>query len=179
MRKSSDFTCKTKISCLKMFRFHTLFLCEMICEMICDITWEVIVRVPLLTFGSSFTLLAFQARRLSHKDHIEPEGGMWTKNGEKLNGTILSKLGGKLFFSRPFPVCSRTSRSNNNWSLRNCFVFVFIICIAELLFWLLVGYYFCLIVLLSFFFKKKKEKEKEKQPKKKKRQKVKWPLTLS
>ena len=28
-------------------------------------------------------------------------------------------LGGKLFFCRPFSICSRTSRSNN-WSLGNC-----------------------------------------------------------
>ena len=72
-----------------------------------------------------------------------------------------------MFFSRPFSVYWRTSRSNNR-SLGNCFVFVFINCIPEkLLFWSLVSYCFYLNCLTSFLEKTKKDS------------KVEWPLILT
>ena len=55
---------------------------------------------------------------------------------------IIQFSGRKLFFSRLFSVCSRTSNSNN-WCLGICFVFALINFTAEnLLSWLLIGYYF-------------------------------------
>ena len=66
----------------------------------------------------------------AQRGHIKVERAWGVKIGLKLKGAILSKSVSKLFFSRPFAVCSRASRSNN-WRLGSCFVFVFIKCIAE------------------------------------------------
>ena len=96
-----------------------------------------------------------------HRDHIKLEGAWEPKIGVKLCATILSKLQCKLFLSRPFSVCSYTSRSDN-WSLRNCFVLVFINCRAEkLLSWVLVGHYFCLHCFTLFFGVFWEEKKKK------------------
>ena len=95
-----------------------------------------------------------------HRDHIKLDGEWGPKIGVKLCAAILSKLQCKLFFSRPFSVCSCTSRSDN-WSLGNCFVFVFINCRAEkLLSWVLVGHYFglhCFTLFFGVFWKEKKK----------------------
>lgn len=86
-----------------------------------------------------------------HTDHIKLEGTWESEIGNQFNTTILSELGGKLPFCRPFSVCLGTSRSTY-------FVFVFFNCVAGKL-----SGYKLVISLLQFFslfekFKNKREK---------------------
>ena len=54
-----------------------------------------------------------EGEREGRRDHIKLERACGHKTRVKLNGANFSKLWDKLFFSRPFSVLSRTSRSNN------------------------------------------------------------------
>ena len=78
-----------------------------------------------------------------HRDHINLEGAVGPKIGVKLNGAILSKLKGKLFFPNPFFVCSIKQMM---------LVFINIID-KNLLFWLLVRCYFWLNCFTFFLLK--------------------------
>ena len=100
---------------------------------------------------------------------VKQEGALGPKTGVKLNTAILSKLGGRLFFSRLFSVCSRNSRSNN-WRIGNCFVFVFINFIVEKTALLVISRLLLLPKLLYILFLNNKTKNETK---------VDWPLTLT
>ena len=66
---------------------------------------------------------------------------------------------GAMFFSRPYSIWSKTSRSNDC-----CFAFVFVNCIAvKLLFWLFVGYNFWFKFFRFFFLRKDKNKRQKKK----------------
>ena len=72
-------------------------------------SWGKRAKVELFSEVKYYTAL----QECNHRDHIKLEGALGPKIGVELNAAILSKLGRKLFFSRPFSVCSRTLRSNN------------------------------------------------------------------
>lgn len=86
---------------------------------------------PCRTMAGSLNLNISAQQPVGYRDLIKLEVPCGPKIEVELNAAMLSKSGrGKFFFSRSFPVWSRTS-SSNNWSLTNCFVVVSVSCIAE------------------------------------------------